>query len=84
MQRTYEAILSNDRVDWTGEAPNQKKPLRVQVTILEDTPPAQDRGRRMAEALKKLAEIDAFSSIADPVAWQREMRRERSLPGRKD
>ena len=84
MQRTYEAILSNDRVDWTGEAPDQKKPVRVQVTILEDIPQAQDRGRKMAEALKKLAKIDAFSSIGDPVAWQREMRRERPLPGRKD
>jgi hypothetical protein len=36
----------------------------------------------MADALSKLAESAAFEEIDDPSAWQREIREERSLPGR--
>jgi len=33
-------------------------------------------------ALRKLRELGAFKEIADPVAWQRESRKDRPLPGR--
>jgi hypothetical protein len=36
----------------------------------------------MAEALENLAALDAFSEISDPVEWQREIRKDRPLPGR--
>jgi hypothetical protein len=36
----------------------------------------------MAEALEKLAASDAFSEISDPSEWQREIRKDRPLPGR--
>ena len=36
----------------------------------------------MADALSKLAESGAFSKIEDPSAWQRDIRRDRPLPGR--
>ena len=39
-------------------------------------------GGRMAEALEKLAASDAFSEISDPSEWQREIRKDRPLPGR--
>lgn len=34
------------------------------------------------EALKELRKLGTFKEIADPVAWQREQRRDRPLPGR--
>jgi len=40
------------------------------------------RGMRMALALAELARIGAFSEIEDPAAWEREIRRDRPLPGR--
>jgi hypothetical protein len=44
----------------------------------------EERGRRLAEALCKLQELRPFDDIPDPVAWQREIRRDRPLPGRED
>ena len=40
------------------------------------------RGEKMAEALAKLAAVNAFSEIEDPARWQRETRQDRILPGR--
>jgi hypothetical protein len=86
MLRTYDAILKDGRLEWNGEAPDQREPLRVQVTVIPATDPESDaeRGRRMAAALRKLAEMNAFAEITDPVAWQREIRKDRPLPGRED
>ena len=84
MARTYEAILHGDHIDWTGEAPHTEKPLRVRVTVIEETSAVSNRGKRMADALAKLAQIGAFSGIKDPVAWQRQIRQDRPLPGREE
>ncbi len=83
MLRTYEGILQGDRVRWAGEeAPVTDRPLRVHVTVLDEEPDPKERGRKMADALSKLADAGAFDEIDDPGTWQREVRRERSLPGR--
>ena len=50
----------------------------MNTTIL----PRAERGRRMRAALDKLAAADAFADIEDPVEWQRDIRRDRPLPGR--
>lgn len=34
------------------------------------------------KAVKKLQETSAYSAINDPVAWQREIRKDRQLPSR--
>jgi hypothetical protein len=39
------------------------------------------RGERLSEILEYLAAIDGLDSV-DPVLWQREIRGDRSLPGR--
>ena len=36
----------------------------------------------MADALTRLAEIDAMADISDAAAWEREARQDRELPGR--
>lgn len=82
MSRTYTAVLHNDRIDWTGEAPNTSTPTHVRVVVDEHPEEKARRGERMAEALRALAELDPFRDIEDPAEWQREIRRDRPLPGR--
>jgi antitoxin (DNA-binding transcriptional repressor) of toxin-antitoxin stability system len=41
-----------------------------------------DRGLEMAEILERLAAHRPFADMEDPVAWQREVRLDRPLPGR--
>ncbi len=45
---------------------------------------ASERKQRLGLALEKLVEARPFGDIADPVAWQREIRKDRPLPGRED
>ena len=87
MLRTYEAILTGDRIQWIGEAPKLGASTRVYVTVLatdESELPSrpQSDGRAAAAALEELAKLNAFESIKDPVEWQREIRKDRPLPGR--
>jgi hypothetical protein len=44
--------------------------------------PPSERGKRMAEILEQGAKLGLFKDIQDPAAWQREIRRDRPLPGR--
>ena len=37
---------------------------------------------RRKEAFEKLRQLNPFREIADPVAWQKEIRKDRPLPGR--
>ena len=82
MLRTYEGTLKGNRIDWRGDAPASEGVLRVHVTVLDEADDDEQRGRRMAEALERLAEREAFEGIENPSAWQRAIRNERSLPGR--
>ena len=80
---TYRAILKGNQLEWTDPAPVDLNPEQpVEVTILEERDQTANRRKRMAEALEKLAASDAFSEISDPVEWQREIRKDRPLPGR--
>jgi hypothetical protein len=84
--RTYKALLRGDHLEWLEEAPESQPdmPLRVSVTVLEHESPAEAhaRGHAMAALLEKLAARRTFSTIPDPVKWQRELRQDRVLPGR--
>lgn len=42
----------------------------------------RERRERLAEALAQAASLNPFAGISDPVAWQREQRQDRPLPGR--
>ena len=78
MLHTYRAILDEDRVRWLEEPPERSG--SVQVHIEEDERKSStDRGRIMAESLAELAQRGTFAAITDPVAWQRELRSERTL-----
>lgn len=42
----------------------------------------EERQHLLAESLDVAARLNPFRDITDPVAWQREIRRDRPLPGR--
>jgi hypothetical protein len=86
---TYRAVLKGDHLEWRGEVPPEiaaERAVPVDVTIVRDdrfsSSRGADAGPRMAAALEKLAASRGVASIEDPVAWQREIRRDRPLPGR--
>jgi hypothetical protein len=83
MRDTYRAILRGNRLEWTEPSPVDLNPEQpVEVIILDEPEQTANRRKRMAEALEKLAATDAFSEISDPSEWQREIRKDRPLPGR--
>jgi hypothetical protein len=77
MQPTYEGILSGGKIEWIGPAPAGD---HVRVTVVD--PPRTGDGPRMAAALERLAAEGQLVGMDDPVAWQREQRMDRPLPGR--
>ena len=83
---TITAILEAD-ADGTLHLPLplelRKSKLKVTATIqaLRDLSGLPTKEDALA-ALRKLRELGTFKEITDPVAWQREVRKDRSLPGR--
>ena len=82
--RTYKAVLHDNQVEWLEPPPEKPDAAQVYITFLEepDSVSPSNRGRLMAEVLAELAKRGTFAEIADPVAWQRELRSERVLPDR--
>lgn len=87
MQTEYKAKLNEGKVEWSAAPPPfYLNGAEVLVTVLpspriQETTKAE-RGRAMRAALEKLAASGAFADIKDPVAWQREIRKDGILPGR--
>ena len=86
MTRTYSAVLRGDRLEWTGPEPANPGPVNVLVTVDEAEEPSEAEARRheAVDALERIARRGGIKSIPDPVAWQREVRRDRVLPGREE
>ena len=88
MPATYRAVLQGNRLEWRDEEPEELPPDRkveVVVTILDDLESPVDakaRGAAIVEPLRKLAAAGGPKGFGDPAKWQREMRKERALPGR--
>jgi hypothetical protein len=82
MSNVYDAIVKGNKLDWVSIPPKEileNKKIRVKVILSEETVTTKDRGKLMAEALKKIAEGNGLKSIKNPVAWQREVRKDRTL-----
>jgi hypothetical protein len=56
-----------------------KERTRSEGSVFEDS----KRRERMKKAFETLAALGTFADINDPVDWQRQMRKDRPLPGRK-
>ena len=86
MRQTFRALLRGDQLEWTSRRPTvipADQPVLVDVTVSEEpfaTKPQS--GQSMAAILEQLAQTGSFAEISDPVEWQRDLRADRSLPGR--
>ena len=84
--QTYRAILRGNQVEWIDGPPPPQGPAEVSITLVAAEPETLEarraRGQRAADALARLAAAGGIKSIPDPSAWQREIRRDRPLPGR--
>ena len=83
MRRAYKAVLRGDRVEWLDGAPDIDGAVQVFVTLSDGaggSGDAQAEGKSAFESLQALADMGAFDGIDDPVAWQRELRRDRPMP----
>jgi hypothetical protein len=88
MPNTYKAVLRGNHLEWLEDPPtslDSDQPVTIEVSILEEPASLTQRatqGQKMADALEKLAALNALPGITDPEAWQREARQDRTLPGR--
>ena len=86
MLEKYRATLRGDRIEWDGETPktiNKDRPQKIDVILVSKAPKLKKPdGKKMAEALAKVAAIGGVASIKDPDKWLRETRKDRPLPGR--
>jgi len=66
--------------------PGWLKPGRRRLLLVVDEPvgesPIPPQPETLLDTLKRLRELGIFSKIDDPVAWQREIRKDRLLAGR--
>jgi antitoxin component of MazEF toxin-antitoxin module len=56
--------------------------LGQKTTIQLPIPQPKQNHRRVQSLLEQLQGIGSYKDIEDPAAWQREIRKDRSLPGR--
>ena len=85
MPQTFPALLTGDQLQWSPSRPAvlpKDQPIWVNVTVSDDSPTNSPQGTRMSAALEQLARLAPFAEVNDPVGWQRELRSDRSLPGR--
>ena len=56
--------------------------LQERAHSIRIAPAETERKERLRKAFATLAELGTFADIADPVEWQRQIRKDRPLPGR--
>lgn len=83
---TISAILDPD-ADGTLHLPLPVELRRSKVKVTATVEAVTDNNERPTResalaALRQLRTLGTFAAVTDPVAWQREIRRERELPGR--
>lgn len=86
MEDKYKATIHGDTITWEEDVPSAiKKGKSIDVIItLRDKPKSQSKAdvHRAVAALQAIADRGGIKSIPDPVKWQREIRKDRPLPGR--
>ncbi|MFM9903074.1 MAG: hypothetical protein ACKVQJ_00715 [Pyrinomonadaceae bacterium] len=85
MEEKYRAKIHGDTIEWSGNIPEEVANdgvMEVYVTRVRDTKNYEPNGKRAMSILEKIADRGGIKSIVDPVAWQREIRKDRPLPGR--
>lgn len=72
-------LNQNDEIVLTDAQRPIAKITKLEVLATESAP---ERGAKAAALLEELARRNTFSEIVDPIEWQREIRKDRQLPGR--
>jgi hypothetical protein len=84
--QTFKATIIGNRIEWEGgEGPLLDGSVRVMVTVLEPEEPAASElpnGPAMAAALAEISARGGPKNYGDPLEWQRDVRKDRPLPGR--
>lgn len=63
-----------------NEQPSADHSINVRITVRSEEPKQlEEKEADMADLLEKLAQKRAFSSVSDPVQWQKNIRRDRSI-----
>ena len=90
MLNTYRAILEKNRIIWQDEIPLElEKDAKQNIIVIFQENSGiiiQESNKsdniKLKNLLEKLALANKNSNITDPVKWQKEIRKDRSLPGR--
>ncbi|MGE0101344.1 MAG: type II toxin-antitoxin system Phd/YefM family antitoxin [Blastocatellales bacterium] len=62
---------------------DSNRPVAKLIRISDTScPPESEREEKLATILDQLAELNSLSDIKDHSEWQREIRQDRSMPGR--
>jgi len=56
--------------------------LQERARSMQSPSEEEERKERLRKAFATLAELGTFADITDPVEWQRQIRKDKSLPGR--
>ena len=81
-ERKYKAVLCGDHVEWIDAKPNLQASTEVEISVREETQlTGKERRAKAAAALREIAKMGG-TGIKDPVAWQKEQRKEWSLTRR--
>ena len=76
-------LLADDLAEEEGESSSDDPDL-IPPAHLSPRQKLLWRSARAAEILQELGAMGAFREIEDPAAWQREIRKDRPLPGREE
>lgn len=83
MSDTYQAIITGNTIRWLVPPPKEVesgKEVPVEITVKKEDKTNLDRGLAMYKALKNLSKLKGIvSSVEEPVEWQREIRKDRTL-----
>ena len=85
MNKTYNATVRGNTIEWETDSPpaDTEEGIQVQITVLKQYEGTEEeRKAKLFDALERLAHTSKTPWPEDPVAWQREIRRDRPLPGR--
>lgn len=80
-----EIVISGNRESALDLVKKLSEELGLHVRELspeEEEANQKKRSERLYQLMEEMAKSNAFESIKDPVAWQREIRKDRPLPGR--
>ncbi|MBF0135399.1 MAG: hypothetical protein H7833_01255 [Magnetococcus sp. DMHC-1] len=91
MLPSYEAIYDHGQLTWIGDTPGPVR-ARVIITLINEQTPSHvsdvkreiPNGTQLAAILEEMAEKGIGKIFGDPLEWQKEARRDRTLPGREE